>query len=77
LENKSYKLIRLIPTEKYQLDKINEWQHNPEFDVWTNRIKGLNKSVDVLLSPVQYFKYKRLFSENNLNFSVLDSNIQK
>lgn len=47
-----------------------------KLDLWNN-IRGLNKSVDVLLSPLNFKKYNKLFDQAEIKFQVLNDNIQK
>jgi hypothetical protein len=70
-----YRLLKLEPHTEEHIRLISEWEHDPEFDVW-NRIKGINIGVDVLLSPVAYVTYKRLFDAHDIQFQIMENNIQ-
>lgn len=47
-----------------------------KFDFWT-RIKGIDKNIDLVLSPSAFEKYTKEFNAINLPFKVVDHNIQK
>ena len=47
-----------------------------KFDIW-NSIKGIEQTVDVVLSPQAYQNYEKLFVLANLPYKVIDKNIQE
>lgn len=71
-----YSLLKLKPQTSTHIKLIENWQNNPRFDLW-NRIKGIDHGVDVLLSPKDKIKFKKLFKLADLPFNVTVQNIQE
>jgi carboxypeptidase A2 len=72
---KGYHFVRLTPKNENHLNLLGKWENNPEFDIW-NSIKGVESTVDVVLSPKAFKKYEKLFTLANLPYTLIDSNIQ-
>lgn len=72
----NYKLVNLNPKTPLQIHLISEWEEKPDFDVWT-RVKTVEESVHVLLSPQAFVKYSVLFKIFKIKFEIVENNMQK
>lgn len=72
----NYKLVNLKPMTPLQIHLISEWEESPDFDVWT-RIKNVEESVNVLLSPKAFIKYNVLFKIFRIPASIVEENMQR
>ncbi|RNA22669.1 carboxypeptidase A1-like [Brachionus plicatilis] len=71
-----YKLIQITPKSVHHIQLLDSWENNPDFDVW-NRIKSIEESVDVALSPKAFEHYKSLFKLASIPYTIINDNIQK
>jgi len=55
---------------------VGEWEEKYDFDVWS-RIKTVEESVNVLLSPQAFVKYSVLFTIFKIPFEIVEENMQK
>jgi hypothetical protein len=69
-------LANLVPKNDLHLAQLNAWQNETDIDFWTS-IKGVNRSVHVLLSPTAYKIYKSKFESINLDYKIDQHNIQE
>lgn len=70
----NYQLIRVFPTTQQHVKLIEQLESNDnKFDIWSS-IRG--ESFDILVSPDSLTKYSTLFRSNNINYSILENNIQ-
>ena len=51
------------------------WVCFSKFDLWTS-VKGVGKSISVLLAPSGFAKYIELFRKNEIPFKIMNSDIQ-
>ncbi len=65
-----------MPKNDLHLAQLNAWQNETDIDFWTS-IKGVNRSVHVLLSPTAYKIYKSKFESINLDYKIDQHNIQE
>lgn len=72
----NYKLVNLKPKTPLQIHLISEWEESPDFDVWT-KIKTVEESVNVLLSPKAFIKYNVLFKIFRIPVEIMEENMQR
>ena len=68
-------MVRIHPINEDQIKTIAEFENDPKFDIW-NGIKGVGIEIDVLLSPLAFKKFKPIFESLNINFKIVDENVQ-
>ncbi|RMZ93185.1 carboxypeptidase B-like [Brachionus plicatilis] len=72
----NYKLVNLKPKTPLQIHLITEWEEKADFDVWT-RIKTVEESVNVLLSPQAFVKYSVMFKIFKIPAQIMEENMQR
>jgi len=69
-------MLRLVPKNEQHLLLIDQLQHNPDFDL-LNRIRVVEEPIFVVVSPLSLLKYSQVFSQNGIDYQIVDSNIQR
>ena len=59
-----------------QAKLIGSWEQNDDFDLW-NVEKSAFKYADVHLSPEALSKYSALFEMHDINYEIINNNLQK
>ena len=70
-----YKLIRITPKSVQHLETLATWENNQDFDMWS-KLKAVDDSVTILLSPAAFGKYKVYFGLLSMPYEIVNENVE-
>jgi len=70
-----WRFVRVHANKPEEIALVNKWRNDPDFDMWASN-DGLDKTVDAVMSPAGFLKFKGLFEFYGMQYEIMNENIQ-